>query len=138
MDRIITRPFRKPRKRVRDPRVVSRYHATRAGLACEWCHFRQGTEANHILHGSKKEDAAWNLVVICHACHQHPVTGFHGSRPAWTVEQALRQKMREGFLLPREAWAYLEEGVDAWPGTEQTADEQFAIAERLADALRRG
>lgn len=135
-DRIITRPWRKPRKRVRDPKVVSRYHQVRAGLPCEWCGFRRGVELNHILHGSKKEDAPWNFALICHYCHQHPVSGFHGSKPAWTVEMALRQKLREGFLLPREAWAYLE-GVDAWPGTEQTPEEQFAIADRLAEQQRR-
>ena len=53
-DRIVTRPWQKPRKRVRSAEVVARYHQVRASLPCEWCHFRQGTEANHNLHGSKK------------------------------------------------------------------------------------
>jgi len=137
VDRIVTRPFVRPRKRVRDRSVVALYHSIRAGLLCEWCHRARGTELNHILHGSNKEDAFWNFVVICHDCHQHPRFGFHGSKPLWTVERALRRKLTEGFVLPREAWAYLE-GVDAWPGSGPDPAHAQAIAERIADDERSG
>ena len=136
MERIITRPSQKPRKRVRDPRLMARYHEIRAGLLCEWCNHIPGSELNHILHGSKKEDAYWNYQVLCHWCHQDPRIGFHGSEPLFTVADALRQKLREGFVLPREAYAYLE-GVDTWPGVDPDPVAAEALAVHLADVQRR-
>lgn len=133
--KIVTRPYQKARKRIRDPRIVSRYHEVRGGLLCEWCSRSPATELNHILHGSKKEDAPWNFQLLCHACHQDPRIGFHGSEPLFTVADALRVKLKQGFMLPREAWAYLD-GVDACPGTEQSIEEQFQLVERLANLER--
>lgn len=134
---IVTRPSVKPRKRVRDPRVVSRYHEIRAGLLCEYCRRSPGVEVNHLLHGQQKEDAFWNLVHTCRACHQDPVFGFHGSSPAWDEERSLRMKLKQGFVLPREAWAYLD-GVDAWPGTHPDPVDAERLAEAIADKDRRG
>ena len=135
-ERIVTRPWVRPRKRVRDVAVVARYHAIRAGLLCEYCGRAPGVELNHILHGSKKEDQPFNFHLVCRPCHQDPVFGFHGHTPRWTVERALRAKLAQGFALPQVAWAYLE-GWDQWPGTVQSIEEQFRLVEGLADQERR-
>lgn len=136
--RIVLRPcYERPRKRVRSRDVVARYWAIRQGLLCEWCQRRRGTELNHILHGQNKEDAPWNFQILCHECHQDPVTGFHGSRPDFSIEDALRKKREQGFSLPREAYAYLE-GVDHWPMNHPDPEEGFALAERIAEQERSG
>lgn len=138
MDRVVSaRPLSRPRRRVRDPKVVALYHEIRSGLLCEWCHRAVGTEANHILHGQKKEDAFWNLMVLCHDCHQNPVYGFHGQSPRCSVEGSLRRKLEQGFSLPREAWAYLD-GVDSWPGTDLDLGHEVDLAKRIAASEREG
>lgn len=129
---VVSGPYHAPRKRVRDPRVVHRYHEIRAGLSCEWCMKMRKLEVNHILHGQKKEDAIWNLVAICNDCHQHPIHGFHGSAPEWTVERALRRKLEQGFVLPREAYAYLD-GIDSWPGTNPDPEVEERLAVSIAE-----
>lgn len=133
--RVISTRMVHVRKRVRDPRVVARYHEIREGLPCEWCLKTRKLEANHILHGQKKEDAFWNLVAICHDCHQNPRHGFHGSAPEWPIERALRRKLEEGFVLPREAYAYLE-GVDSWPGVDPDPVAAEQLAMEIADRIR--
>lgn len=95
----------------------------------------RGTEVNHLLHGQSKDDRPFNLVKVCHPCHQHPVFGFHGSAPRWDRERSFRLKLAQGFVLPREAWRYLD-GVDAWPGVEPDTEEAFRLVERIAMAER--
>jgi len=45
-------------------------------------------------------------------------------------------KLEQGFTLPREAYAYLECGIDAAPDVEVDEEANFALVEDRADSLR--
>jgi hypothetical protein len=138
--RIVTCVAHKARRRTRDPQVVRRYWSIWEGLPCEWGlligeHCR-GEELNHILSGSSKEDAAWNFAIMCVFHHRDNVHGFHGSEGRDMRERLLQDKLDRGFTLPREAYRYLECGIDAAPDVEVDEDENFRLVEERADNLR--
>jgi len=137
--RIVTRGASTVRRRTRDPRVVKRYWAIWQGLPCEWglligeqC---RGEELNHILSGSAKEDAAWNFAIMCAFHHRDTVHGFHGSEGRDMRARLLQDKLDRGFILPREAYRYLDCGIDAAPDVEMDEEANFVLVQDRADSL---
>ena len=134
-----TRPMAKPRRRTRDPKVVKRYWAIWQGLPCEWglligqqC---RGEELNHILSGQSKEDAAWNLVIMCAFHHRDNVHGFHGQEGEQMRAALIQAKLDQGFTLPPEPYRYLECGIDGAPDVEVDEEVNFVIVQERADEL---
>jgi hypothetical protein len=111
----------KPPKRERSARVVATYAELHRGKPCEFCawdgieHSRTfATETHHIIGGTGKVDADWNLVRICWWHHQDGVSGFHGSDPLWDHTRAFAMKLSQGYALPAAAHAFLG-GVEGQP-----------------------
>lgn len=142
MDRVISGGSHgRPRKRARSKAAVTRYWQIWGGLPCEWgllvgvrC---PGQELNHILHGQSKEDAAWNMVILCRKHHQDPVHGFHGVNGQEMLEKLVQMKLDQGFVLPREPYRYLPCGVDGAPNVEVDDELNFAVLQGLADHQER-
>lgn len=128
MDQIRTgRSTAKPRRAVRDRKVLAGYAALMRGRFCELCeaevetgHLRSAPweHLHHVLGGSGREDAEWNLVAICAFHHQHPTHGCHGADPMWPKRRIFELKLKQGYQLPPAAWAFLAEGRDACPTPE--------------------
>ena len=130
----------RPRKRTRDRKITAAYWEIWGGLPCEWgilvgesC---RGEELNHILCGQRKEDAFWNLVMMCHRHHQDQQVGFHGVNHREMRERILQMKIDQGFVLPREAYAYLPEGIDGAPQAEADEENNRQVLEGLADSAQ--
>jgi len=117
------RSLSKPRRTEKSSTVLRGYAAAHRGNWCEWCTDEGGVarrmqlfeELHHILGGSRREDADWNVVAICRFHHLHPTHGFHGSRPLWDHARAFELKLAQGYELPAEAWGFLDAGRDACP-----------------------
>jgi len=128
------------RRRTRDASVVRAYWEIWSGLPCEYGLLHgelcPGQELNHILCGSSKEDAFWNLFVMCHRHHQDPVVGFHGRESRSMKAEILTAKLEQGFILPREAYRYLPCGVDGAPTTPMDEVHNQMIVEARAEVVR--
>lgn len=130
---------RAPRRRVRDPKVVKAYWKIWQGLPCEYGLLHgelcRGEELNHILCGSAKEDAFWNFFIMCAHHHRDNHDGFHGVNGRAMRKEILEAKLEQGFILPREAYAYLDEGIDGAPDVELDPEGDRIIAEVRAEAV---
>lgn len=137
--RIASTARRAPRRRVRDPKVVKAYWAIWQGLPCEYglLHGQlcRGEELNHILCGSAKEDAFWNFFIMCRFHHHDSQEGFHGVNSRAMRTEILEAKLDQGFVLPREAYAFLDCGIDGAPDVESDPEGDRMIAEVRAEAV---
>jgi hypothetical protein len=108
------RSLAKPERRQRGTRFLRGYAELHRGRMCEWCAEEQRArkprlrhqedpfeELHHILGGTAKVDADWNVVAICRWHHLHPSFGFHGSRPEWDHARAFALKLRRGSSCRR-------------------------------------
>jgi hypothetical protein len=124
---------------VRDPRVVKRYWSMWQGLPCEYGLLHgdlcRGEELNHILCGSSKEDAPWNFFIMCAFHHRDNVHGFHGKDSRAMRKEILEAKLAQGFQLPREAYRYLDCGIDGAPDEEIDEDHNWMIVDVRAEAV---
>lgn len=142
------RSLEHPTRIVRSATVLRGFAALHRGLPCEWCWAadlegvrefscaRPFEEINHILGGSRRTDADWNLSAVCRQHHRHPEYGFHGAKPYWTPARAFALKRFQGYVLPRVAWGYLPEGYDAGPPGEPVQAANRVITARVCDELR--
>lgn len=139
--RVSSTDRQRPRRRIRDPEVVRRYWGLWQGLPCEYglLHGQlcRGEELNHILSGSSKEDAPWNFFIMCRHHHQDSQEGFHGVNGRAMRREILEAKLEQGFQLPREAYRYLDCGVDAAPLEDVDEEHNWMIVEVRADVVMR-
>lgn len=137
------RSLAKPRPRVRSAHVVRGYAALMRDLACEWCaedpqlgSVYRVHQIHHVLAGTAKEDADWNLAGVCIIHHLDPVVGFHGANPLWGHKRAFLLKLAQGYELPPQAWAFLLEGRDACPTPSPSQKRNRAVTVARCEALR--
>ena len=91
---------------VKDPALMKRMHAE-AGL-CEWCHGEEmlngSLQCHHIrpkgMGGGSRLDVAFNLVMLCLACHEKAQRNKIPESVLWGI--AAEREVRRLLRMPKE------------------------------------